>query len=149
MPDLNHDNPLVREEMYRVGEFWLSEVGVDGFRMDAAKHIYPDDRANDTHAFWRAFRAKMETIKPDVYLIGEVWSDAKSASPYAAGFSSLFNFDRAQSILELIRMGKQETAKIVGNSDKLNSRQHLVDVINVSLPWFKAKNPEFMVIVVA
>nr|WP_268794539.1 alpha-amylase family glycosyl hydrolase [Paenibacillus sp. DMB20] len=41
MPDLNFDNPKVREEMKDTGKFWL-EQGADGFRLDAAKHIYED-----------------------------------------------------------------------------------------------------------
>src|SRR6185436_6442197 len=49
MPDLNFDNPRVRAEMFKIGRFWLSDVGVDGFRLDAAKHIFPDDRAKDNH----------------------------------------------------------------------------------------------------
>ena len=35
MPDLNFDNPRVREELKEIGQFWLQEVGVDGFRLDA------------------------------------------------------------------------------------------------------------------
>ncbi|WP_339810454.1 alpha-amylase family glycosyl hydrolase [uncultured Imperialibacter sp.] len=143
MPDLNHDNPAVRNEVYAIGKFWLSEVGVDGFRMDAAKHIFPDDRAADTHAFWKAFRAQMQSVKPDAYLIGEVWSDARSASPYAAGFSSLFNFDLAQSILESVDKRQQKAAAVVGNSYKISEGQRLVDIINESAPWFKAHNEHF------
>ena len=33
-PDLNYDNPAVREEMWNVMKFWL-DMGVDGFRVDA------------------------------------------------------------------------------------------------------------------
>ena len=33
-PDLNFDNPAVREEMWNVMKFWL-DMGVDGFRVDA------------------------------------------------------------------------------------------------------------------
>jgi alpha-amylase len=144
MPDLNHDNPAVRNEVYAIGKFWLSEVGVDGFRMDAAKHIFPNDRAADTHAFWKAFKAKMQSVKPDVYLIGEVWCDARSAAPYAAGFSSLFNFDLAQSILESVDKRQQKAAAVVGNSYKISDGQRLVDIINESFPWFKAQNKHFL-----
>ncbi|XP_010887081.1 neutral and basic amino acid transport protein rBAT isoform X1 [Esox lucius] len=37
-PDLNFRNPHVRREMTEIVRFWL-EKGVDGFRMDAVKHI--------------------------------------------------------------------------------------------------------------
>jgi glycosidase len=35
MPDLNYDTPAVRKEAERIGRFWLEEMGVDGFRLDA------------------------------------------------------------------------------------------------------------------
>ena len=37
-PDLNYDNPAVREEMWNVMRFWL-EMGVDGFRVDAVPYL--------------------------------------------------------------------------------------------------------------
>lgn len=144
MPDLNYDNPAVRTEMYNAGKFWLEEIGVDGFRLDAAKHIYPDDRAIDSHAFWKEFKTEMEKVNPDVYLIGEVWADAGTASPYAAGFTSLFNFDRAFSILESINKEKVVAANIAGHGYEIDSSANLAEVINTSLPWFKKYNAEFV-----
>lgn len=144
MPDLNYDNSLVREEMYDAGKFWLEQIGVDGFRLDAAKHIYPDDRATDSHAFWKEFKTKMEEVNPDVYLIGEVWADAATASPYAAGFTSLFNFDRAFSILESINKERVVAANIAGHGYEIDSNANLAEVINTSLPWFKKYNSDFV-----
>ncbi|MEO9966906.1 MAG: alpha-amylase family glycosyl hydrolase [Reichenbachiella sp.] len=144
MPDLNYDNPVVRQEVYQAGRYWLEDVGVDGFRLDAAKHIYPDDRAEDSHAFWREFKAEMEQVNANVYLIGEVWADAATASPYAAGFTSLFNFDRAFSILESINNGRVVAANIKGHGYQIDSSANMADVINTSLPWFKKYNPEFV-----
>ncbi|EOZ98328.1 Alpha-amylase [Indibacter alkaliphilus LW1] len=100
MPDLNFDNPKVREEIYEIGRFWLEEVGVDGFRLDAAKHIFPDDRPEDNHAFWKEFREKMEEIKPDVYLVGEVYDMKEIVAPYLPGLPALFNFDFHYTLLE-------------------------------------------------
>lgn len=100
MPDLNFDNPKVREEIYDIGRFWLEEVGVDGFRLDAAKHIFPDDRPEDNHAFWKEFREKMEAIKPDVYLVGEVYDMKEIVAPYLPGLPALFNFDFHYTLLE-------------------------------------------------
>ena len=39
MPDLNLGNEAVRAEFEKIAEFWL-ELGVDGFRLDAAKEYY-------------------------------------------------------------------------------------------------------------
>lgn len=115
MPDLNFDNPEVKQEIYEIAEFWLNEVGVEGFRLDAAKHIYPDDRAEDNHAFWKEFKEEMEKIKPDVYLVGEIWANAETTAPYAAGFTSFFNFDLAFSILESVKRGEVVASSISGH----------------------------------
>ncbi|MDN5204651.1 alpha-amylase family glycosyl hydrolase [Fulvivirgaceae bacterium BMA10] len=98
MPDLNYDNPKVKEEIFDIGKFWLTEIGVDGFRLDAARHIFPDDRMKENHTFWEEFRAEMEKIKPNVYLIGEVWSSAEVVAPYLKGLPALFNFDIGYAI---------------------------------------------------
>jgi glycosidase len=106
MPDLNFDNQKVRDEFKDIGKFWLQDMNIDGFRLDAAKHIYPDDRAEDNHAFWIEFRKEMETIKPDVYLVGEVWSSSKVVAPYLKGLPALFNFDMGYAITNVVNTGK-------------------------------------------
>lgn len=45
-PDLNWDNPLVRDEMKRVVRFWM-ELGVDGIRADAVRWISKDPELHD------------------------------------------------------------------------------------------------------
>ncbi|RLL46698.1 alpha-glucosidase [Oceanobacillus piezotolerans] len=37
-PDLNWENPVVREELYKMVNWWLDK-GIDGFRVDAISHI--------------------------------------------------------------------------------------------------------------
>ncbi|WP_310550393.1 alpha-amylase family glycosyl hydrolase [Paenibacillus glufosinatiresistens] len=107
MPDLNFDNPKVREEMKSVGKFWLDQ-GLDGFRLDAAKHIYEDtaaDRGDATTAknvaWWQEFRSSLTAVNPNVYLVGEVWEDsAATVGAYLnKAFDSGFNFGLSESIL--------------------------------------------------
>jgi alpha-amylase len=105
-PDLNFDNPKVRQEIYDAAKFWLIEVGVDGFRLDAAKHIYPNNRAVDNHLMWEEFRNEILKIKADAYLVGEVWSDSKTVAPYLKGLPSLFNFDMGYFITDVVKSGK-------------------------------------------
>lgn len=45
-PDLNWDNPVVREEVYRMMRWWLDK-GIDGFRMDVINMISKDQRFPD------------------------------------------------------------------------------------------------------
>lgn len=62
-----------------VGKFWLTEVGVDGFRLDAARHIYDYENSkpvspDDCNAvWWSEFCAEMKVAKPDCLIIGEIW----------------------------------------------------------------------------
>ena len=45
MPDLNYDNPKVREEIKAIGKYWLQDIGIDGFRLDAIRFTYPEEEA--------------------------------------------------------------------------------------------------------
>jgi alpha-amylase len=123
MPDLNFDNQKVKDEFVDIGNFWLSEMNVDGFRLDAARHIFPTDRATDNHNFWVWFREEMTKIKPDVYLVGEVWTDAKSVAPYLKGLPALFNFDLGYAITNVVN-AEQDTIGLV------QSYKNIVDVYN-------------------
>lgn len=114
MPDLNFDNPEVRKEMTETGQFWL-EQGVDGFRLDAAKHIYEDlqtDKSQGTTdknvAWWQEFRSGLNEVNPDAYLVGEVWdpSAALIASYLDGALDSGFNFSLAETILSSVKNEK-------------------------------------------
>ncbi len=103
MPDFNFYNDEVRQEMINIGRYWLEEVGVDGFRLDAAKHIFPKDKDQNL-VWWKEFRSAMEEVKPDVFLVGEVWDLPQVAGPYLEdGLHSTFNFDLAEEILRAAR----------------------------------------------
>ena len=49
-PDLNMDNPLVREEVKKILRFWL-DMGVDGFREDVITFISKKEGLPDDHLF--------------------------------------------------------------------------------------------------
>ncbi|MEM9341093.1 MAG: alpha-amylase family glycosyl hydrolase [Bacteroidota bacterium] len=144
MPDLNFDSPKVRREIYDIGRFWLEEIGVDGFRLDAAKHIFPDERAADNHAFWVEFKEEMQKVKPEVYLIGEVWASTEVSSPYTQGLQALFNFDLAFSIIESLNAGESLSAQISGPSWKVIGSLSLEKGFIKNLNAFKSYNPDFI-----
>jgi cyclomaltodextrinase len=70
LPKFNTDNPEVREYLMRVGEFWLREFNIDGWRLDVPFEI-------TTPGFWQEFRQRVTAINPDAYIVGEVWTDAR------------------------------------------------------------------------
>lgn len=92
MADLNFDNPRTREEVYRIVDFWRNEIGVDGFRLDAARHIYPIWEDGRNPDFWVEFGLEAEKMKKNTYLIGEVWADAAHVAPFFKGLTANFNF---------------------------------------------------------
>lgn len=94
MPDLNYDNPQVRQELQNIVDFWLNK-GVAGFRLDAVKYVYNDPQKGVEFLGW--FTDYCTSKKPDVYLVGEVWdTPAAILSFYGSGIPSLFNFSFAQ-----------------------------------------------------
>ena len=71
MPELNFDNPAVREEVVKIAKFYL-DMGIDGFRFDAVKYIYYND-TETTVDFWLWYMEQLRAINPDIYTIGECW----------------------------------------------------------------------------
>ena len=74
-PDLNFDNPEVREAMFKVLEFWL-DAGVDGLRLDAVPYLYEREGTNcenlpETHAFLKELRRKVDKKYRDRMLLAE------------------------------------------------------------------------------
>lgn len=68
MPKLNTGNPEVAEYFCNVGTYWIKKADIDGWRLDVANEI--------NHGFWRQFRNKVRAVKPDAFLIGEIWEDS-------------------------------------------------------------------------
>ncbi len=63
-PDLNYDNPEVRDQMWKVMKFWL-EMGVDAFRVNAVPYLVEREGTNcenlpETHAVLKELRRKLD-----------------------------------------------------------------------------------------
>ena len=89
LPDLNWKNEEVFRRIRDVFQYWVDQ-GVDGFRLDAAKHLVkgPNGEQNQpgTHAIWQRIVAESRKISPETYFIGEVWdTSANIASYYGSG----------------------------------------------------------------
>jgi glycosidase len=99
MPDLNYDSPGVRKEMIKIATFWLKDVGIDGFRLDAAKYIYPENQVQKTLDWWREFGTEVRKIKKDAFIVGEVFGPGKEIAPFLNNrMTACFNFQLADSI---------------------------------------------------
>ena len=92
MPDLNLGNPDVRKEFEDISKFWL-DLGVDGFRLDAAKEYYSGDTAKNVEVLtW--FNNYVKSVNPNAYIVGETWC-ADYARYVASGMDSAFDFSYA------------------------------------------------------
>ncbi len=93
MADLFFDEPRLWDEIRSIVRFWLLEIGVDGFRLDAARHIYPVEEESRNPEFWVKFRDLVESVAPETYTVGEVWTKASRVAPYFEGLRANFDFD--------------------------------------------------------
>ena len=74
-PDLNYDEPEVRDAMLDVLRFWL-DLGLDGFRLDAVPYLYEREGTNcenlpENHAYLRRVRREVDEKYPDRVLLAE------------------------------------------------------------------------------
>lgn len=108
MPDLNYRNPAVTAEMYEVIRFWLEDMDVDGFRLDAVRHLIEDGAQQEstpaTHAWLDGFHDYYTAIEPEAMTVGEVWADTVTVVPYVARdeLDLAFEFSLAEAIIESV-----------------------------------------------
>jgi maltose alpha-D-glucosyltransferase/alpha-amylase len=73
-PDLNTENPAVREEIKKIAETWL-RVGVSGYRIDGAPFLIepkqPGFRGKGDYAFYRELRERVSWRRGDAALLAE------------------------------------------------------------------------------
>jgi glycosidase len=126
MPDLNYKNPAVGEEMKQVAEFWLKEVGVDGFRIDAIKYLVEEgsviENADATHRWLEEFRPFYQSLNPQALMVGEIWDGSVNVSNYTEGdeLDLGFNFDLARAwVLGAARGRAQQSQQILARDINL------------------------------
>lgn len=102
MPDLNYDNVSVRDEVKKIAKFYL-DMGIDGFRLDAAKWIYNDDNKNIE--WWNEFNDYVKSINKNATLVGEVWDSTVLVNRYMDSLDSCFDFKLGEIIIRDIYNG--------------------------------------------
>jgi maltose alpha-D-glucosyltransferase / alpha-amylase len=85
-PDLNYDNPAVREQMWQVMRFWL-ELGVDAFRLDAVPYLFEREGTNcenlpETHVVIKDLRRRIDEEFPGRMLLAEANQWPADLRPY-------------------------------------------------------------------
>lgn len=83
MPKLNTNHPEVINYFCGVCEQWVREFDIDAIRFDVGNEV--------SHRFLKEVRRRLKSIRPDIYLLGEIWHDA---SQWLAGdeYDSVMNY---------------------------------------------------------
>ncbi|MGG0789767.1 glycoside hydrolase family 13 protein [Peribacillus simplex] len=93
MPKLNTANPEVKEYLLEVSTYWIKEFDIDAWRLDVANEV--------DQPFWREFRTTVKNIKPDLYILGEIWHDSM---PWLRGdqFDAVMNYPFTNQVFRLV-----------------------------------------------
>ena len=107
MPDLNYRNPDVTDEMLGMTSYWLNDLGIDGFRVDAAKHLIEEgsqlENTPATHEWLKGFYTHYKADNEQAYSIGEVYgAGAFQATQYTQQLDHIFNFEIASGIMNSV-----------------------------------------------
>ena len=110
MPDLNFETPAVMAEAKKIARFWLDSMRVDGFRLDAVRHLIEegtvDANTAGTHRALREFGTYVRRIAPRSYTVGEVWDNIDVLLTYYPDqLDSYFGFEVAEAIVDGARSG--------------------------------------------
>lgn len=130
MPELNFDNPEVRQAMLDVAKYYLN-LGVDGFRFDAVKYIYFGDTAKSV-AFWEWYMEELRKTDPEIYCVGECWSGETEILEYYTAMNC-FNFAGAQA------------EGVMATAAKGKSLSTYLNYVQSFQQKVRAKNPDGMV----
>lgn len=100
MPKLNTNNPAVMDYFTDICKGWVA-LGVDGIRFDVGNEI--------SHAFLKKLRRELKAVKPDIYLLGEIWH---RSLPWLLGdeYDSIMNYQFLESVNDFW-MDKRRSAR--------------------------------------
>jgi glycosidase len=109
MPDWNFRNPAVTEHHRRAAAFWLKEMDVDGFRLDAVRYFFESGEVmqdtDETREWLRGFTEFCHSIKPDAFVVTENTARSREIAQWveSGATDSSFEFDLTRATYEAIR----------------------------------------------
>ena len=113
MPKLNTANPEVQKYLLNIASYWIEEFDIDGWRLDVANEV--------DHHFWKIFHQKVTAIKPDIYILGEIWH---SSQAWLQGdeFHAVMNYAFTDSIKDYFVKQKISASQMISG---MNHQQML------------------------
>ncbi|HBL3581871.1 glycoside hydrolase family 13 protein [Enterococcus faecium] len=114
MPKLNTANPEVQKYLLDIATYWIKEFDIDGWRLDVANEV--------DHHFWKKFREAVTEIKPDIYILGEIWHHSSQAWLQGDEFHAVMNYAFTDSIKDYFAKKKITASQMVSG---MNHQQML------------------------
>ena len=113
MPKLNTANKEVQAYLLEIAAYWVKEFDIDGWRLDVANEV--------DHHFWKKFHETVTAIKPDIYILGEIWH---SSQAWLQGdeFHAVMNYAYTDSIKDYFVKQKISAQQMVSG---MNHQQML------------------------
>lgn len=111
MPDLNLRNLDVIAEIYDIADYWLNDLNVDGFRLDAIKHLVEEGRQQEntpeTLTWLGEYNAHIKSVKPSAFTVGEIFGGAGPILGLYAPehVDTTFDFGLAGTMINAARSG--------------------------------------------
>lgn len=106
MPRVNLADPEARGYMVAIGARWVTDPGIDGWRLDVARYVDPD--------FWNDFRQSVRKVNPQTYLLGEIFGDA---SEWLQGdrFDATMNYTFREICLRFLAREEADASQTAGD----------------------------------
>ncbi|QVI35483.1 alpha-glycosidase [Lacticaseibacillus chiayiensis] len=104
MPKLNTANPEVQDYLLMVATYWIKIFDIDAWRLDVANEV--------DHHFWKKFYQAVTAIKPDFYVLGEVWHRSQ-AWLNGDEFSGTMNYPFTQQVEDHFFKRRRTAAEMV------------------------------------
>jgi alpha-amylase len=130
MPDLNYTNSEVTTEMENVARFWLEDVGIDGFRLDAIGSLIEYGtqtiQTAATHNWLARFYRFYKAINPEAMTVGELWYPDDVVISYVKNeeVDLAFEFDLAAAMIASVNAGGDKPVSKRGVRHFPNQSRH-------------------------
>ncbi len=114
--EFDYDNKEMRAAMVDAFKFWLTEVGVDGFRCDVAMEVPTD--------FWDETRPQLQAVKPDLFMLAEASVPALQKN----AFDMAYNWPMKDLFSAIAATSGQYTFKKPGEEMKTFPETHAIAI---------------------
>lgn len=109
MPKLNYSSNSLRQYIISIGQYWIKEADIDGWRLDVADEV--------DYTFWGEFRRAIKPLKETI-LVAETWKDGKDLLR-GDQMDSVMNYKLRELIINFLTMESLTVKRLNNRIEKL------------------------------